>query len=106
SPLSGKIFQGEIALADQVDSLAQPVAVVVIILFTPEAVRAQFSLNHWQQLVERHRANVLRVHPQCFVVSPTARIVLLEVEDRIRAPDAFERKLLDYLLFAEYFFAF
>ena len=73
-----------------VHMLGRDGAIVVFILFAPQFVRPQLRFHHRQQLFERHRPDVFGVHPQRFVVSPAPGIVLVEIEDRVSAPDAFE----------------
>ena len=61
---------------------------------------ADFSLSFYerQQFIERHRADVLGVHPEGLVVGPVTRVVVVEIEDRVRAMNVLEREFLDKLL--------
>ena len=73
-------------------------SVIVFIFFAPEFCRFQLGLDQRQQLFERHRADVFGVHPERLVVGPVTRIVLVKIEDGVRAMNAVEREFLDQLV--------
>src|ERR1044072_8411121 len=85
-------------MPDELDGLCEPFALVIIIFFTPKLLSPQLRLDHRQQFSERYGANVLRIHPQRFIVGPVPRIAFMEIEYSVRAADRFERKILAQLV--------
>src|SRR6185369_9749950 len=58
------------------------------------------------EIVQRHSANVLGIHPERLVVSPMLRVILMKVKNCIGPSNVFKREVLHQFLFTQNLFAF